>query len=240
MLRKNHSVSINSEYTGQNDFSLALSFAAGFGHNPIADQWRSYAGSIARQGAVSAKVYLDKNNNGQFDSGEESISNAGLTINNSRPNYRTDSNGVIYLGEIPPYKSTNINLSADTLEDPTWLANFDGIQFSPRPGKNLILNIPVVESGEIDGTTYLKINGKRLIAADVTIELVNRQGQIIRETKSAYDGFYILGNIPPGKYYLRINPEQFEKLSLTSPEIQAITINSDSQYVYGYDLILMQ
>jgi len=232
------SIGFNGQYSENNSASLALTLAAGLGRDPIKGRWRSNAGSIAKRGAVSARVFLDEDDDNQYDSGEPLIPDTGFSINNSQSKARSDEQGIIFANGLMPYKPTNISLAVGTLEDPAWIPKFKGIQFTPRPGKTFTLDIPIVESGEIDGTTYLQRDGKNIIAGDVEIELINEQGQIISKTTSAFDGFYILSNIPPGSYLLRINPEQFNRLSLTGPIVQIVKINSKNQFIYGHDLVL--
>ena len=232
------SIGMNGQYSENNNFSLALTLAAGLGRDPIKGRWHSNAGSIAKRGAVTARVFLDEDDDNDYDPGEALIPNAGFSVNNGQSKARSDEQGIIFANGLMPYKPTNISLAVETLEDPTWIPKFEGIQFIPRPGKTFILDIPIVESGEIDGTTYLIKDGKKLVAGDVEIELVNDDGQVISKTTSAFDGFYILSNIPPGSYLLRINPEQFNRLSLTGPIVQIVKINSKNQFIYGYDLVL--
>lgn len=238
------SIGANAEYIQNNaandSLSISLTFTSGLGRDPIRGHWFSEAGSMAKYGALAARVFLDENNNGEYDSGETLVPDAGISTNASQTKARSGKDGVVFVNGIIPHNPTSATLALETLEDPAWLPSFKGLEFIPRPGKILKIDIPIVESGEIDGTTYLIKNGKQITAGDVQLELVREDGKVVSQTKSAYDGFYILSNIPPGTYILRINRQQFERLNLTEPKVQIVTIDSENQFIYGLDLILKQ
>ena len=70
------------------------------------------------------------------------------------------------------------------------------------------------------------------------LELVNREGEIVLQTKSAFDGFYLFTMVPPGSYLVRVSPEQIKRLNLKSPQDRQIVIEGDGTIVSGVDIIL--
>ena len=67
--------------------------------------------------------------------------------------------------------------------------------------------------------------------ADAIVQLVNDKGKIIKETRTAYDGFYLIDFVTPGGYTLRIDPEQISRLKLDEPEQQSIKIEGDGTII---------
>jgi hypothetical protein len=56
------------------------------------------------------------------------------------------------------------------------MARQPGVRIVPRPGKVSQLEFPVIVTGEVDGTTYLIVNGPRRGIGDLELELVDRDG----------------------------------------------------------------
>ena len=80
--------------------------------------------------------------------------------------------------------------------------------------------------------------GETVGAGSVTVELVNNAGRVIKSIQSAYDGFYVISNIPLGKYSVRVSPQQLEELGLKADPTTEFELTSDQQFESGLDLTL--
>jgi len=193
---------------------------------------------MAGSGAVSARVFLDKNLNGVMDGGDEAIPNAGFTINGSNHPARTDGAGVAWLGKLAPDQYVDIGLDSATVEDPQWQPRRKGVRLLPRPGKISELEFAVIVTGEIDGTAYLSDAGVRRGAGDIELELVDEQGALAASATSGADGYYIVTAVAPGQYQLRVAPAQLARLKLRADAAHAITIRRDGNVVSGKDFVV--
>jgi len=104
--------------------------------------------------------------------------------------------GEALLPRLQPKSYADVALDLGTLDDAQWQPT--------RPGKVQTIDFPVVLTAEIDGTTYLTIDGHRRGIGNAKLQLVDTNGKIIGETVSASDGYYIMPNVRPGRYRLRI------------------------------------
>lgn len=109
----------------------------------------------------------------------------------------------------------------------------------PRPGKVAKLDFPVILTAEIDGTVYLVKDGLKRGIGDVVLELIDTKRNVIAQTKTASDGYYIVPAVPPGDYLLRISREQQERLKLTDTGMHTITMPSDGKFINGVDFYLI-
>ena len=100
------------------------------------------------------------------------------------------------------------------------------------------VDFPVLISGEVTGTVRRVRDGKKQEASGVVVQLVDAHGQVVMETKTAYDGFYDLTLIVPGRYELRVSPEQAARLDLVVPAPRPITIAASGTILDGFDLLL--
>lgn len=239
-LSGNYNLSFGARYNSDGDINLDVSYSIGFGYEPRRQHWEQEANALASQGSVSARVYLDKDQDGIFNHDDTPLDSVGFRINGGYNKKRTDEDGIAFLTGIPAHQPTNLVLAPETMSDPLWKTAIDGVRIVPRPGHAIQLDFPVFMSGEADGTVYLKKRGALQGVGRVKVELVDSIGQIINTTETSYDGFYIMPNIPIGQYWLRISAEQLDKLGLVAPNDQSIVISNEEPLVNGIDFTLMQ
>jgi hypothetical protein len=56
--------------------------------------------------------------------------------------------------------------------------------------------------------------------------------------RSSSDGFYTLPQVMPGRYVLRVSPEQLRKLGLRSARSHAVVVGQESDFIHGLDFEL--
>lgn len=233
------SVGFSGLYAGPKEMGFGIQLTTAIGRNPRSGHalrdWRPMAGS----GAVAAKVFVDSNLNGRFDPDEEPIPNAGFTVNGGgRQGPRSDSRGEVVLTRLQPGAYADVALDLGTLEDAQWQPTRPGVRVLPRPGKVQIVDFPVVLTAEIDGTVYLQGDAGRRGIGNARLQLVDPAGGIVAETVSGGDGYFIVPNVRPGTYRLRISPEQLTGLKLRADASPEVTVNARADFVNGVDITL--
>lgn len=232
-------IGVSGMFAGPDDYGLGLQIFTAVGRNPhtneIVSDWRPMASS----GVVAAQVFIDDNQNGTFDEGEDPIEGAAFRINGgSRHPARTDARGVVVLNRLAPREYVDIGLDSGTLEDAQLQPAIPGVRVLPRPGKAEKVAFPVVLTGEIDGTVYLIENGNSRGIGNAMVELLNQAGELIASTRSASDGFYVLSGVKPGDYDLRISPAQVEELGLAADAGASVTMPPEADFITGIDFTL--
>lgn len=232
-------VGFSGLYGGPRNMRLGIQLFTAFGRNPrnghIMRDWQPIAG----MGAVAAKVFVDSNLNGKFDQGEEPVENAGFTVNGSgRQGIRTDAKGEALLPRLQPKAYADVALDLGSLDDAQWQPTRPGVRVLPRPGKVQVIDFPVALTAEIDGTVYLMDGTDKRGIGNAKLQLVDANGKVVGETKSSSDGYYILPNVIPGRYKLRIEPEQLKGIGLNADRIADVEINPKADFVNGIDFTL--
>ena len=235
-----YNIGLGARFNTNDEISIHASLSFGIGHDPRTDQWQTNSRTIANQGSVSTQVFLDNNQDGLFDKDTDlALPDIAFKINNGYQSVVTNDNGTAFLTGIPPYRPINITIAQESISDPLWTPAIEGIQTIARPGHTIKLDFPIFMSGEIDGTIYLKKKDKTLSVGNVIIELIDQNQHIIKTTKSAYDGFYILSNIPIGEYYLQISDKYLENKNLHIEEAQAVKISTEKLFLSGRNFTLI-
>lgn len=67
---------------------------------------------------------------------------------------------------------------------------------------------------------------------------MDQNDRVVITTTTAYDGFYVLSNVPVGKYSLRVAPEQLAELQLQTSEPLQVEVTTKELFVSGADFVL--
>lgn len=233
------SLGFNADGRDDGNFGARLTMSFGLGHEPRTNDWRIGPRALADSGAVSARVFLDNNTNQRFDEGDsplegvEFIADQGLG-----KRVKSDSEGIAFLTGLTPYRRSAVAVDESSLEDPYWTPQTRGRSVVPRPGRVAVAEFPIVATGEIDGTVYQRIGGATHEVSDVAIQLVDQNGEVVKTVRSAFDGFYLLDFVPPGRYRIQIDPEQMARLNLMPPTPVDIVLGGSGDVIAGQDLLI--
>ena len=232
------SVGLNGSYSDNDSAAVLLTFGLSAARDPHDGDWSLYPDEIASKGAASARVFLDNDFDGVFSEGDEPVPGAKFETGHWLATRETDENGVVMLTGLPPYTKIPIALPPRGLVDPYWVAQPEGYVTPLRPGVAAQLDFPIVVTGEVDGTVMLRQRGTLLQVADVVIQLVDTQGQVVGEAKSSFDGFYLLEGVRPGVYSVRVDPDQMQRLGLVPGTPRTVEIKGDGTIASGIDFVV--
>lgn len=208
--------------TSRGRIELGGSLSFSLGRDPQDDRFRMRGDAGASQGTVSARVFLDADNDGRFGPGDSPLPEARIEAQGGALTAMTGEDGIAWL-RVPPYRPLDLSVSEKSLADPSWVPGRTGISLVPRPGVAWAVDFPVVVTGEIDGTVFLRKGETRREASNVRVQLLDANGALVQEARSQFDGFYLFERVPPGRYSVRVEPGQLERLGLAArietPEI---------------------
>ncbi len=227
--------------SSKGETTVGLQFFLALGFEPRKTQVVTDATSMTQSGAASVLVFLDKNSNGVRDSNEEALEGVGFKVDGQRHPTKTNAEGIANLQHLPIRKQVDLGLDPSTLEDLRLTPKLRGLRFVPRPGRALEIEFPILSTIEIDGNIRLQDKKTLRPVADVEIELcdVNDNDRVVAQTKSASDGFYILNQVPPGTYKLRINEDQSSRLKIKIKETNFIEVKAEGDFISGIDRTLI-
>lgn len=234
-----YALGVTAGYSTRDEASLALRLFMGFGRDPRGGDWLRSAAPMADSGALSARVFVDRNFNGRHDEGEAPVPNAEFLVEGARWPVRSDSEGEAYLARLTPRQFTDIAVDPATLEDPQWMPQPAGLRLLPRPGHAAVVDIPVIMTSEIDGTVYAVDRGIRRGIGGVPLELQNRRGEVVRRAVTASDGFYIVDSVPPGEYLL-VSPDHIRRALRNDTGIRLLQVPANGDFVSGIDFVLLR
>ncbi len=218
---------------------MTLSFS--FGPDPARGSAWMAGERAAGSGNFAGRVFLDSDGDGRFDpeAGDRPLPGARLTVDGRARGAAANEDGLVLLRGLPAHREAAIGVDPASLNDPFLVARERGIAVVPRPGTAPVHDFAVTTTGEIDGTVFRVIGESATAVAGAIVQLLDAEGAVVREVRSAYDGFFLFDFVRPGAYRLRIAPDQAEALGIRLQQERAVAIKGDGTIASGQDLVLV-
>ena len=222
--------SVDANFSSEFGASLFLRASTSFGPYNQDGSYLMQSEQLRTAGPVSAFLYRDANYDGAFNEGDEPVPGTRIAIGRRVPLEETDENGYVtklnraYVGRV-----TDISVEESTIDDPYLVPAVDGYAVYPRPGVRQSVVFPLVDTGAIDGTIRWANDGKPI--GGLEIQLMNDDGEIVAQSKTAVDGYYTFERVPPGNYTIRANPES----GLNIP-FEYVELTPDNLFQFGIDI----
>jgi hypothetical protein len=156
-------------------------------------------------GTVNVRVFLDHDQDGIYNSEVDELLEDVRLENRSE---ESGENGMIAV-KGPAYRLTRLKIDENTLPD-LFMVSPEPVAVRPRPSHINTMNIPVWETGEIEG---------RAEPGDL-IELVE-DGKVIDSTRAEFDGFFLFEKVRYKKYKIRTKQQSQEvEVNKSHPIVQ--------------------
>jgi hypothetical protein len=206
------------------DGSVAVGFNLNFSLDP------NHGFSLSRQplaaaGAVRARVYRDRNDNGVRDPSEPFEKGALVTAGTRVVEKPTDERGSVLVGGLETFSPVTIGVDASSLADPNLVPKKALQVVVPRPGVPAQVEIGLVGGGDIEGA-IVKSGG--LGFEGLTLELVDESGNVVATAQTDYDGYFLFERVAYGRFSLRVAAESAAAARIL-PDLKAEAVVSEEQ-----------
>jgi hypothetical protein len=195
-------------------------------HNRVV---RRLSRSTSNSGQANLAFYRDQNGNGHRDEGEDYVPYR----ENQSVLYERDPREakLINTMTVPSNNDYRIRTNRFTFTDADYMIRFDELAIYTHAGSDNMHEIPLVFAGEITGYISGLVH---LLAEYPTVELLDVNGELLQETKTLIDGFYMFEKIAPGEYIVRTSlttelglDQEFAVHVLIEPDIGYAEVNID-------------
>jgi hypothetical protein len=201
--RRFEAFALTGQVRGSSDgaVSAGLTLSLGIGPDPAHGGIRFSRERLASQGQAMAEVFRDDNGDGLRQDDEELVPGVAITAGNAVADQPTGDRGRAMIDALPPHRPILIGIDESTLEDPLTRPALPGVVIIPRPGVITTVRLPLVATGEVEGTL---ITPEGVGYEGVDLELVDIRGVVRARTRTDFDGFFLFETVPYGQYRLRV------------------------------------
>lgn len=221
------------------EFGAFLSASFGLAYDPYENKFHPSSRSFVGTGAVSSRTFIDRNQNSVFDEGEEPLNDILFTGQGIDREIGTTPTGYRFLRGLSPNQRNKIEINTASIDDPFLLDTTGVRDFIVRPAGIIKKDYPLILVGEVDGTVEIDKVVRKIAGAGFIVELLDRQGEILKSQEAEFDGFVLISQVPLGDYTARVNPQQLEELGYCPHDSQSITLTEDEPFVTLENFLLI-
>ncbi len=190
--------------------------------------------------AASMRMFVDNNNNGIYDKGDQVINDGSVTLRQAVSS-EVSGSGIIREWNLLPYTQYSADVDLGSIKNPLLIPKQKSFSFVTDPNSFKPIDIPFFAGGIMDGTV-LKVEDKSETAIPgLTIEIRSDSTGFQRTISVFNDGsFYYMG-LPPGSYEAYVDSSQLSMLGLIAdPAILNVVIKptKSGDYVEGLKILL--
>jgi hypothetical protein len=196
------------------------SFAFGLGDGSVKSGYNSALG----KGGILLYPFLDLNQNGKRDKGEQIVLLKNVKVNGGKADI-SKKDSIVRVSDLNAFINYNVTFYDDDLDNISWRFKYKTYQILVDPNQYKRVDVPILSVGEISGMVYLKKENISKGQGRITIQVLDKKGNKVAETMSEKDGYYNYLGLNPGTYTIRIDEKQLQKLGYqAAPSIHNITI----------------
>lgn len=183
-------------------------------------------------GYVEGIIFIDRNGNGKKETDEAPLEGVGVGIGQNK--IKTNKEGRFYLSNVSPYRRNKLIYDySGTMIDPTLKTDeFKEVEVIPASGKEI--DVGLVPVSMIMGSISLPdIDTKKSKKFFSYVEIVvEKEGIYYESIVPEYDGFFVVQDLKPGSYSLRINYLGSEQITLERDHLEVIIRSGETGDFY--------
>ncbi len=226
---------LRAGYDTQSKHYIGLSATTSLARAPSGG-WLLSSRATSQHGAALARTYIDVNDNGVFDSGDQPMPEVSFGRNPLWRDIRTDEEGLAFLPGVPADRFVNVLVNLESVEDPYLVTESEGRTTLVHAGGVAKLNFPFQLVGEIEGLVLARPSLRPL--RNVGLELVDEAGERVASAVSEFDGYYVFDRVKPGTYTIRVIMTTLHDGVYHEPDPADVAVPRGGDYVEGPTIFL--
>jgi hypothetical protein len=206
------------------------------------------------RGAILVNTFVDKNDNGTRDAGEDALPSARFVTRSLRLTASSVYNQKgLLITNVEPYQQYTTYIDPRfTFEDPMYVPKYTSLAIMGEPNVLKVVNYPILVGGNIHGTVLLSgPTGSPRPSEGITVILKSKHDEkgtlktlrYMKTTRTFSTGEFEFHAVPPGTYEVSIDPADIQAFGLkteaSSREV-IVGAKAEGDQVTGIDFILKQ
>lgn len=202
--------------------------------------WFDNRGQVGRS-AIIAKMFVDENDNGQYEKGEPEIRGNVLRIIGSSTKVKTVKGYQIF-SQLSQYRQYDAEINKAFVENPTFAPAIDRFGIVTDPNQHKVIAVPFQMTGILEGLARRETpSGVLQELGGLRLYYLNLATNERREVISFFDGSFYAMEVPPGDYRMYPDSTQLDILkSDAHPAYIDFTIKSipEGDFIAGLNFDL--
>jgi hypothetical protein len=217
--------------------TIGVSATTSLARAPDRGGWLLSGRKLTSQGAALVQAFIDRDHDGAFGGGDETLAGVGFGRNDLWREIRTADDGRAFLPGLQANQFVNVKVDLETVEDPYLVPVHDGLTTVVHPGGVSSLAFPFHYVGEIEGVVARDHALTRPLR-NIGLELLDEHGDRVATAVSEFDGFYLFQDVLPGDYFIGVVETTLRGQPYLVPEPQPVSVPEGGDFVAGPPIIL--
>ena len=196
--------------------------------------------SALGKGGILFYPFLDLNQNGVKDKGEQMVLLSKVRVSGGRAEI-SEKDSIVRISDLNAFVDYTVEFSDNDLDNIAWRFKHKIYQVLVDPNQYKKVYVPVLSVGEVSGMIYQSKENEMKGIGRITLQIYNQQEKLVAETLSESDGYFSCLGLNPGNYTLRLDETQLAKLGYKSmPQMHNLFIKEmvDGDIVEGLDFVI--
>ena len=194
--------------------------------------------STVSSASLSARVFIDENNNASYDAGEETVPNVRFKGKSKWRQLKTDENGVVLLSGLESLSMEKLEIDEKSIEDPFLKVSKGPIHIYTHSGRTVHVDMPLAMTFELEGRALYDNVGEEKPLSRAHVLLLDMVGEVVDVARVEYDGVYLFTGLVPGDYCIKVRASDLDSYGLAiSGDPMCFVANGDDGVVFADDLI---
>jgi hypothetical protein len=236
-IERKFTLGVSSSYAkGRGEVAAQIGFSFG-AHRGVGLTLSSQQRS--RLGGIMIRPFLDTNNDGKFGVGEEAVRGLEIGLNGGPMQVGLEPARDLLIWNLDPSSASVLNIGGNRLKDEFQTTPFSNVIVTPRSGRVLKLDVPVVDAIPLDGTVLFEDGkGKTRPVPLAKVEVLNAAGDLIRSTKTLSDGTFSIEDLLAGTWTIIASTDRLSKSKKEFRAERKIAIPKDRTSVTGLEIVI--
>jgi hypothetical protein len=204
--RFNTSVTHSKGYTATSE-SLQGSLAFGSGNRYI----HTNSNASVSKGGIALYPFLDMNNNGIFDNGEQMVKISSVRIPGGKVIF-SDKDSIVRIPDLIAFTNYMVEFADNDLDNISWRFKNKIYQVMIDPNQFKHIDIPIIVVGEVTGMVYMNKNNLLNGMGRILVNIYNTNNIKITQILSESDGYISYLGLEPGDYLAMVDSVQLNRL----------------------------
>jgi hypothetical protein len=178
----------------------------------------------ASGGNLALQAFVDRNGNNMFDKGETPVS--GVSVDGGLTRAVTDDHGRALVTNLGYGTTAQVRTGTDDVDLDNITTPPSILEFTPRAGSTAVAMYPIQPKGEV--MVHMMIHRRGTLIGLSAVQLVlSREGGDDVEALTEYDGSVVFDALKPGKYDLKLVPDQANRLKMRLEKPISFTVTNE-------------
>ena len=209
--------------------SIRQSLRGSVGFDDYHDRFVFYNRQQVGRSAASFRFFVDQNNSGTYDEGDELIHANALRLQRTGRT-RLHDDGILRVTQIQQYYNENVEINISAITDPFLVPYISEFAFVADPNRFKPMDIPFYMSGVVEGMVLRQQGEAHRGLGGVRVRIRQIDGDYDETIRTFSDGSYYAMEIPPGRFESWVDSTQLDFLDVHSdPAIMRYEIEAKAE-----------